>query len=269
MERLPTLTREQVRELDRQAIEDYGLPSFALMENAGRACADEVERMLLASGVARAMTKLGQAGSRDDVPRNVEELERWKQGLGRAQHPVIVLCGPGNNGGDGLVCARTLHNRGHPVEAWFVGELGKLDELSDDVRKNAALLRDLGQGIHEAFSAAQIAQLTPKLAAAPLIVDALFGTGLSRPLDDPWRAVIQGVNDSGSPTLAVDLPSGLHANTGDVLGVAIKADVTLTFVAAKPGFHEKAGPACCGTVKVAEIGVPRAFIEMALKAGGR
>jgi NAD(P)H-hydrate epimerase len=114
MERLPTLTRAQVRELDRSAIEDYGIPSFALMENAGRALADEVEGMLLAAGVSRAMQRLALPGSRDDVPRSVEELERWKQCLGRVQSPVIVLCGPGNNGGDGLVCstASTLLRRG-------------------------------------------------------------------------------------------------------------------------------------------------------------
>ncbi|MCC6573260.1 MAG: NAD(P)H-hydrate epimerase [Planctomycetes bacterium] len=265
MDRLPTLTRAQVRQIDCAAIEDYGMPSFALMENAGRALADEVERMLLAAGVARAMAKLGQAGSRDDVPRTVEELERWKAGLGRAPNPVIVLCGPGNNGGDGMVCARTLFNRKHPVECWFVGESGKLAGLSADVRKNADLLLGVGVGLREAYAAAQLAELRAKQANAPLIVDALFGTGLTRALEDPWRDVIQSVNDSGTPVLAVDLPSGLNADTGDVLGVAVRAAVTTTFIAAKPGFYEKAGPLCCGVIKVAEIGIPRPFIEMALK----
>lgn len=264
MDKLPTLTRATVRNLDRQAIDDYGIPSFALMENAGRALADEVEKMLLAGGVARAMQRLGQPGSRDDVPRNIEELERWKQGLGRTPQPVIILCGPGNNGGDGLVCARTLFNRRHTFEVWFVGELDQLPKLSDDVRKNAALLKNLGVGINEAFSAAQVGRLAPHLAPSPLVVDAMFGTGLTRPLDDPWRAVIQAVNDSGVPVLAADIPSGLDADTGDILGVAIRAAVTLTFVAAKPGFYEKAGPACCGAIKVAEIGIPRPFIESAL-----
>ncbi len=264
MNKLPTLTRAVIRDLDRRAVKDYGIPSFALMENAGRALADEVEKMLLAGGVARAMQRLGQPGSRDDMPRNIEELERWKQGLGRTQESVIILCGPGNNGGDGLVCARTLFNRRHGLEVWFVGELDQLPKLSDGVRKNARLLKDLGVGINEAFSAAQVAKLAQRLMSSPLIVDAMFGTGLTRPLDDPWRAVIQAVNDSGTPVLAADIPSGLDADTGDVLGVAIHAAVTLTFAAAKPGFYAKAGAACCGAVKVAEIGIPRMFIESAL-----
>jgi NAD(P)H-hydrate epimerase len=258
-----TLTREQVRRLDRMAIEEYGIPSFALMENAGRACASEVEKMLLSGGVARALDKLALGGSRDDVPRNVEELDQWKSGLGKARAPIVVLCGPGNNGGDGLVVARTLINRGHPVETFFVGDIEKLTDASADVRKNAELLRGLGAGIGELFSAAQIEGVRERLAAAPVIVDALFGTGLSRVLEDPYLAVVQAVNESGAPVLAVDIPSGLDADNGNVLGFAIRATVTMTFVAPKPGFFLNAGPACCGAVKVAEIGIPRVFIDMA------
>jgi NAD(P)H-hydrate epimerase len=233
------------------------------MENAGRACASEVEKMLLSGGVARALDKLTQGGSRDDIPRNVEELEAWKNGLAKSRQPVIVLCGPGNNGGDGLVVARTLINRGHPVETFYVGDIEKLSDASPDVRKNAELLRNMGAVIGEVFSAAQVDGVRERLAEAPVIVDALFGTGLGRALEDPYLALVQHVNESGAPVLAVDIPSGLDADNGNVLGFAIRAAVTLTFMAPKPGFFVNAGPACCGAVKVAEIGIPRMFIDMA------
>ncbi|GIK52313.1 MAG: hypothetical protein BroJett014_12860 [Planctomycetota bacterium] len=262
-----TLTCEQVRRLDRMAIEEYGISSAVLMENAGRACASEVEKMLLSGGVARALDKLTQGGSRDDIPRTLEELDAWKDGLTRSPKPVIVLCGPGNNGGDGLVIARTLFNRGHAVECFFVGDLASLADASADVRHNSDLLRGLALGLAEVAAPAQIEALKPRLAQAPVIVDALFGTGLTRDLEDPWLAVVQAINESGAPVLAVDIPSGLNADTGAVLGMAVRASVTMTFMAPKPGFYEAAGPACCGVVKVAEIGVPRPFIDMALGSG--
>ena len=267
MKREKTLTSHQLRRLDRLAINEFGIESFVLMENAGRACACEVEKMLLSGGVARALDKLSQGGSRDDLPRTLEELDLWKSGLSRAPAPVIVLCGPGNNGGDGLVVARTLINRGHAAEAYWVGDMGALSNAPIDVQKNAALLRSLAVGISEIASRSQLDALKPRLAMAPMIVDALFGTGLSRALEDPFLAVIQAMNESGAPILAVDVPSGLNADTGEVLGLAVRAAVTLTFVAPKPGFYVNAGPACCGVVKVAEIGIPRPLIELALSSG--
>ncbi|MCZ6597682.1 MAG: NAD(P)H-hydrate epimerase [Planctomycetota bacterium] len=220
----PTLTREAVRELDRRAIEDYGIPSILLMENAGRACAEAV-RGMLAEGTA---------------------------------DPVLVLCGPGNNGGDGLVIARTLANGGVAARVLFVGPLAKLDGASEDVRLNARLWRDLGGEIESISSADEL-----ELAHASLIVDALFGTGLTRELREPFAAIVRAINASDRPVLAVDLPSGLDADTGDVLGEAVRADVTVTFVARKRGFDLADGPGLCGRVVVAEIGIPRAFIEEA------
>lgn len=255
-----TLTRRQARDLDRRAMEEYGIEPIVLMENAGRACADEVERLLRAVGVARAMTDLRRPGSRDDIPRNVEELDAWKRGLSRGDHPVAVLCGPGNNGGDGLVIARTLRNRGHEVETFFVGDFGKLPSLSPAVQQNARLLRGLGAEIREIRDAGQLDAARGILGHAPVLVDALFGTGLSRTVDDPWRAVIMAMNESEGQVLAVDIPSGLDADTGDIHGVAVRAAVTVTFVAPKTGFFCKAGEACCGKVRVAEIGVPTSYL---------
>jgi len=219
-----------VRELDRRTIEEYGIPGLLLMESAGRATAAAVEKVLRASA---------------------------------SQAEVVVLCGPGNNGGDGFVIARTLHNRGHAVRAVFVGPLAKLAELSEDTRTNARLWRDLGRPIMEVAGSGDLASLEVRLSAAGAIVDALFGTGLQRELRTPWADVVALANAATCPVVAVDIPSGLHGDTGEVLGAAIEADLTVTFVAPKPGFFTGAGPAHTGRVLVAEIGIPRAFLEAA------
>lgn len=260
-----TLTREQVRALDRRAIDEYGIPSILLMENAARACADEAERVLRIDGVSRAMAKLRQPGSKDDIPRNVEELERWKEKLHRATAPVLVLCGPGNNGGDGFAIARTLLNRGHAVRTFYAGELSELEKAGQDVQANVRLLRGLDTEILALGTAAQIKAARDDFNQTPLIIDALFGTGLTRTIEDPYRAVIEAANDAECAKLAVDIPSGLDADNGNVLGVCFRAESTVTFVAEKPGFHEGAGPSFCGQVTVAEIGIPRAYIEEALR----
>jgi len=255
-----TLTREQVRELDRRAIEEFGMPSLLLMENASRAVAAEAERILRFHGVQRAMRKLRAPGSKDDIPRNIEELERWKAGLREFPEPTLILCGPGNNGGDGLVVARTLFNRGYEVRVFMVGADVP---TQGDPGTNATLLQKLGVEIGTLPTAEAVLAIREQAAHSALIVDALFGTGLQRTLEDPFRAAVNLANDSGAPILAVDIPSGLDADTGDVHGLSIRAEVTVTFIAAKPGFYRKAGPSFCGKVVVAEIGIPRPYIEEA------
>ena len=218
------LGRDAVRELDRRAIEEYGIPSIVLMENAGRAAADV------------ALLELG-----DD-----------------RRGPVVVLAGPGNNGGDGLVVARTLVNRGVEAEVLAIFPEERLAAASEDVRINAALWRGLGREIRFEPEPELLAE---RLSAATLVVDGLFGTGLRRPLAAPYPAVVEAVGASGARVLALDLPSGLDADSGAVLGAAVEADVTVTFVAAKPGFHRGEGPARCGRVVVAEIGIPRSWLR--------
>jgi hydroxyethylthiazole kinase-like uncharacterized protein yjeF len=266
MTRQETLTRAQVRELDRRAIEEYGMPSLLLMENASRAVAAECERILRFHGVQRAMRKLRAPGSKDDIPRNVDELERWKSGLNEFPEPTVILCGPGNNGGDGLCVARKLFNRGYSVQVFMVGAEVPAEDDASDVGVNASLLRKLGVPIHALADANAVYALREQLAGVALIVDAMFGTGLQRTLEDPYRAAVNVANDSGSPIVAVDIPTGLDADTGDVHGLSIRAEVTVTFIAAKPGFYDKAGPSFCGKVVVAEIGIPRPYIEEALAA---
>ncbi len=219
------LTRAAARELDRRAIEEHGIASLVLMENAGRACA---ERVLALRGAA-------------------------------PEH-VLVLAGPGNNGGDGFVIARTLHNRGVQSAVRFFGDRARLESGSPDARENARLWEDLGG---ELVLAPPGVDAALDLAAPSVVVDALFGTGLDRPLSGGFLELVRAVNAARRPTLAVDLPSGLDADTGELLGDAIRATTTVTFVAPKVGFARGDGPRVCGEVVVAEIGIPRAYLDAA------
>lgn len=223
---MQALTREEVRALDRRATEEFGVPSLLLMENAGRACADAARRMVA------------------DDPR-----------------PVNVVCGPGNNGGDGLVVARTLHARGVPVEAWLAAPLETVERLSADVRANADMWRRQGRDLRELATPAQLEAARPELERASLLVDALFGTGLARPVEGHLAAVVELLDAAPAPVLAVDVPSGLDADTGEVLGVAPTAACTVTFVAPNVGLTRGECPRLAGAVEVAEIGIPRPLLD--------
>ncbi len=215
--RMTELTRETSRAIDRAAQERLEIPGDVLMENAG-------------AHVARSVLRLASE-------------------LGRRR--VVVVAGPGNNGGDGYVAARHLLDE-IAVEVWLVGERGR---LAGDAEKNARRWEALGEPTRIVASADDLAEA---LAAdpEPLVVDALFGTGLSRPVEGLPRAVIDAVVRSGVPVLAVDLPSGLDCDTGEILGSAVRATVTVTFVRSKAGFTRGHGPMHCGIVEVASIGFP-------------
>jgi NAD(P)H-hydrate epimerase len=155
--------------------------------------------------------------------------------------PVLVLCGPGNNGGDGFVVARLLDDAGWPVR---VGLLGATSALSGDARVNADRCP------------VPVAPLSVSCVQdAALIVDALFGIGLSRPVGGVAAAVIDAVNGGDAPCVAVDIPSGIDGDSGAVLGTAIKADVTVTFFRAQPGHYLMPGRAHCGQLVIADIGI--------------
>ena len=157
--------------------------------------------------------------------------------------PVTVVAGTGNNGGDGFVAARILQSRGHAVRLLLVGDRGKL-------KGDAAAAARLWQGAVEAA--------TPeRLGNAPgVIVDALFGAGLDRSVEGLPRAMIEAMNASGSPVVAVDLPSGINGTTGAVMGAAVKAAHTVTFFRLKPGHVLLPGRLHCGDLTVADIGIP-------------
>lgn len=162
--------------------------------------------------------------------------ERW------SLRPVSILCGPGNNGGDGFVVARILQDRGWPVR---IGLLGSLSSLRGDARAHA-LLWDYGV---EPLSVAL-------LDGAELVVDALFGAGLSRPLEGCALHVVQRIEQIRIPVCAIDIPSGVSGTTGHVTGAAVRADLTVTFFRKKPGHLLLPGRSRCGELILADIGIP-------------
>lgn len=163
---------------------------------------------------------------------------------------VVVVCGPGNNGGDGYVVARLAAEAGLAVTV-----LSPCDDarLRDDAAAAAQAWRSHG-GTTRPF--------TPQpLRDGELIVDALFGTGLERPVDGAWRLVIEAMNAAGRPILALDIPSGLHADTGRVLGVAVRADLTITFIGLKAGLFTAQGREHSGVILFDDLGVPTAALH--------
>lgn len=188
------------------------------------------EAAAIEAGVSEAALMEAAGGKTAEIA-----LKAW------SKRPVAVLCGPGNNGGDGFVAARRLKEAGWPVK---VGLLGKQQNL----KGNAKLMAGLYGG--------EIAPLTPAiLDGTGLIVDALFGAGLSRPLEGDARAMADAVNAHAAPVLAVDIPSGVNADTGLVMGAAIQAVRTVTFFQKKPGHALFPGRAYCGAVDVVDIGI--------------
>jgi NAD(P)H-hydrate epimerase len=155
---------------------------------------------------------------------------------------TVVLAGPGNNGGDGFVIARRLSEAGWLVE---VALLGSADQLAGD----AALARNRWQGPIETLE-------IPVLDGAVLVVDALFGAGLTRPVEGIVASVLQAANEAGIPIVSVDVPSGIEGDTGAVLGMAPKAETTVTFHRAKPGHHLLPGREHVGRLVIADIGIP-------------
>jgi NAD(P)H-hydrate epimerase len=219
------LSPAEMGEADRLTITG-GVPGSVLMENAGRAVADTVSR-------------------------------HW------SRRPVIVLCGPGNNGGDGFVMARHLDNNGWPVDL-HVFARNRHDSTDADVFFDVLYTAGIPftqyhpEHVNEqqrTFALKRIQRLDQ------WIVDGLFGTGLTRPLSAPYDWLVEIVNDGGLPVLAIDLPSGMDCDTGEPLGPTIRASHTATFVAWKRGFLHPNSKDWTGEVHTIDIGVPRKLID--------
>jgi hydroxyethylthiazole kinase-like uncharacterized protein yjeF len=168
-------------------------------------------------------------------------IERYRR------QPVVVLCGPGNNGGDGFVAARRLQASGWSVR---LGLLGDLRSLKGDAAKAAGLWKRPVEGLSPSL-----------LDGHPVVVDALFGAGLSRAMEGSAADIVDRLRLSNVPVVSVDVPSGLHGDTGEVLGRAVKADMTVTFFRAKPGHFSLEGRRLCGELAVADIGIPAPVLE--------
>ena len=197
------LTTDQMYDADRKTI-DGGIPGDVLMENAGRTVFEEI-------------------------------IRHW------SPRSVSVLCGPGNNGGDGFVIARLLRDEGWSVR---LGLLGEIEHLGGD----AAIHAQKWDGATERLSPALVV-------GADLIVDCIFGAGLARDITGDVADLIASVNDSMSVVVSVDVPSGVDGNTGGIMGCAIKADLTVTFCRAKPGHYLLPGRQLCGELVIRDIGI--------------
>lgn len=230
----PVLTAEAMREADRRTIEDYGIPSLVLMETASRATADAVVR---------------RYGPADELT-------------------LTFLCGKGNNGGDGLVAARVLYDWGARVR---VVTMSGPDGMSEDAVHNYRLLDHLAGedqhgrlALYEFDSLGQIAAFdTPDV-----YVDALLGTGLNSAPRSPMDEVVAWLNEQPQPVVAVDMPTGLHSDTGEVLGGAVRANLTVTMAALKAGLLLGEGPGVAGRVVVADIGIPGFVMREVMRQDG-
>jgi NAD(P)H-hydrate epimerase len=215
------LTRDQVRDVDRRAIADYGLPGVVLMENAGR-------------GTAELLAQFGVAGR------------------------VVICAGKGNNGGDGFVIARHLELRGCAVTVLLFCQPS---DLTGDAAINYRVLEGAKQSLVVMGTSPDVAELDRHLSAADWIVDALLGTGTQGTIREPYLTAIAAINRAGKKVLAVDLPSGMDCDTGQALGACVRADHTATFVARKVGFDAPGADRLTGQVHVIGIGVPKQLLD--------
>lgn len=219
---LPVFTAEEMRRLDRRAVATLGIPGATLMENAGRGAAEAIVEFMAARG-RRAIR-----GAR-----------------------VAILCGKGGNGGDGFVVARWLRRRGARVSVLLLAPAGEI--AGDAARK----LHELRRSGVRPEPVEDDASLGPRLAGADLIVDAILGTG-ARGAPIPLVAgVIERINASGRPVVALDIPSGLPADGEAPVGPAVRATLTVTFAGLKRGLVMGPGADLAGTVRVAPIGIPQ------------
>jgi len=163
---------------------------------------------------------------------------------------IAVVCGTGNNGGDGLVAARHLINAGVKVKVFVIG---RISNLKPDPKINYNILKQMGRRIIFCEETATFSRRFPK--NANLIIDSIFGIGLRSEVQSPISDVINHLNRSKIPILAVDVPSGLDADTGKALGAAIRAKTTVTFVASKKGFKKAGAKKYCGKIVVRDIGI--------------
>jgi len=211
-------TAAEMVALDQGAIRELGIPGAVLMENAGRACCRYFE----------------------------QEFAELFPG------PVLIVCGKGNNGGDGYVMARILADRGWQVHTLV---LAPLEDIGGDARIMLEVARAMNLPVAAAGSAAAVAETIGRVAPR-VIVDAIFGTGLSSDVRGLQREAIEEINASAAKVFAVDIPSGVDGSTGRVCGVAVQADLTVTFAEAKIGHGSQPGAECAGRLQVVDIGIP-------------
>jgi hydroxyethylthiazole kinase-like uncharacterized protein yjeF len=215
------VTTQQIKNIDRRAIRAFGIPGMVLMENA-------------AAAVMTAM-------------------EKFFDGLQGVR--VGIICGKGNNGGDGLALARRLRISGVPVRVALLSSFGA---LKGEAKANLSILRKMDLEIVQNASSRSLADI---VGWSDVLVDALLGVGLSSPLKGRYAQAVAMINSSGRPVVAIDMPTGINADTGGVMGAAIKADLTVTMAFLKRGLVLYPGAEYAGTVRVADLGIPAEVAE--------
>jgi NAD(P)H-hydrate epimerase len=219
--KLPPLTRDQVRQVDKIAIENYGLRGVVLMENAGRGAAELIDQIAPTGRIA-------------------------------------ILCGSGNNAGDGYVIARHLQLAGREVR---VVSIVDLKSLRGDAAENAGIAQKSEIEILLANSNEKVAEL---LAGATTIVDGLLGTGARGPLRALFAGAVAAANSCDALRIALDIPTGLDCDSGEAADPTFRADHTITFVAPKAGFEKENADAYVGVVHVVGIGAPKKLLDQFL-----
>jgi NAD(P)H-hydrate epimerase len=219
---MSAITAEEMKKVDKAAIDEFGIPSLILMENAGRGAADIAYNMLLDK-----------------------------------KDKVVCVCGKGNNGGDGFVCARHLINKGINIVIFLTC---KRDQLKGDAKINFSILEKMNASVYELAKKDDFKNLENEIINSGLVIDAIFGIGITGNIRDSYSRLIQTINENKKKALAIDLPSGLDATEGNVLGVCVKADKTATFAAVKTGLVKNQGPSFCGEVIVVDISIPKRLI---------
>lgn len=220
------LTATQAARIDRQAREGLGIQTLVLMENAGRGIAEAAQELLASTGRAR----------------------------------VAIFCGRGNNAGDGFVAARHLLTCGYIPDIFllapqhFSAEINALTQIQGAAEANLAILKKLTYRFFEVKNAGVLKSIN--LNKYSLIIDALLGIGLQGKVRGLFKEAISRINKSAAPIIAVDIPSGLNATTGRVEGCAVRAALTVTFIAKKKGLVIGRGPEYCGRIIVKDLGLP-------------
>ena len=218
------VTAEEMKEIDRRSISDFGIPGLILMENAG----------IQATRVA-------------------SEMLRKKK-----SPQVVVVAGTGNNGGDGFVIARHLINSGTATKVYLAG---KVKKVSGDARTNLNILLKMGQRVEPLNSEGALRRLSRAIKPAHLVVDALLGTGTKGEVKGIYKKIVSLINRSAKLVLAVDVPSGLNCNNAASSTDAVCADTTVTFGLPKQGFFSPGAKRYLGKIIVADISIPQELLK--------
>ena len=243
-------TAEQMRRMDQIAIRERGIPSTLLMERAARGVADAAMDLAEEPAPAGREKFLFLPQATGEVVTGEGSFPYHRNRAGEPKRAAVFV-GPGNNGGDGTAAAGLLLQAGWQVRVFLAGAREK---MTGDHREMARRLEELG-GAVEDFDPADWGQAAFAM-GADVLVDALFGVGLNSPLRQPAASAVALMNRSPAPTVAADIPSGVEADTGKILGDAVEAAVTVTFSMAKIGLFVGKGALCAGRVRVWDIGIP-------------